>query len=125
MYEKRLGVVYLLMEIIDSHAEPEILPAKEYSPDGIQWKPVPDGINVLGSRYALVLDEIKPGDLDIWTGEYEVGIGPSRGKRAPQYLQGHVDKGCLVRRTVLPLKSGKKRIGYRARLIDPYAVMLR
>jgi hypothetical protein len=71
------GKVLLVMEYIDSKAKPEILPAKQYSRDGIHWEPIPRGVKVTGSRFALVLDEILPGDLDIQLASYEVGIGPS------------------------------------------------
>src|SRR5438034_11140870 len=46
------GPVYLLMEYIDSKAEPDIVQPTEYSADSVRWQPIPDGINVIGSRYA-------------------------------------------------------------------------
>src|SRR5258706_5077633 len=57
--QSELGrVVTLVMEKMESKhsADPEL--AKEYSDDGINWLPVPKGINVKGSRYALVLDKL-------------------------------------------------------------------
>ena len=117
--------VYLLMEKIDSHAHPDIAPATEYSEDGIVWKPIPDGINVLGSRYALVLDEIKPGALDINIDNYEVGIGPSRGKSASNYIKGRIDKACLTRSSKTIGQDTPKKIELYAKLLEPYAVMLR
>lgn len=124
---KKYGNIYLMMEMIDSHADPEIVPAKEYSDDGITWKEIPDGIKVIGSRYALILNEIKPGDLDIAIYNYEVGIGPSRGKLASEYIQGHIDKACLsLKGGKKDIKEGAKRhFSYSSKLIDPYAVMLR
>lgn len=126
MQVKKQGSIYLLMEKIDSHADPDILPAKEYSEDGIHWKDIPVGIRVIGSRYALVLNEIKPGDLEICVDNFEVGIGPSRGKVASKYIQGRIDKACLTNRTE-PSTGGenKKTISLCAELLNPYAVMLR
>jgi len=125
---KKQGAIYLLMEPIVSHALPEVLPATEYSADGVNWQPIPQGVNVIGSRYALVLDEIRPGDLEIDTDSYAVGIGPSRGKHATDYIQGRVDKACLERapvpRSAGP--SGTVRVTkFTAKLLEPYAVLLR
>ena len=93
---QQFGSIYLLMQPIDSKAEPDLLPATEYSDDGIHWQPLPKGIEVTGSRYALILDEIVPGDLNIRARDFVVGVGPSRGKRAADYLQGRIDKACLT-----------------------------
>jgi hypothetical protein len=125
---KQSGKIYLLMQSIQSNADPDILPATKYSVDGINWKPIPAGIDVLGSRYALVLGEIKPGDLIFPAEEYVVGIGPSREKIAADYICGHVDKGCFLRKqNALAPKKLKPpiQISYKAELLDPYAVFLR
>jgi hypothetical protein len=123
------AVPYLLMQKIRSNADQEMFPAQEYSEDGVTWKKIPAGITVTGSRYALVLDEIQPGDFLLDTREFEIGIGPSRGKRADDYLQGRTDKACLVRTTGqlvgLPDAKQVKQIDLIAKLRDPYAVLLR
>jgi hypothetical protein len=62
-----------------SNADPDLLPAEEYSADGVHWLPIPKGITVVGSRYAMILGEIKPGELIINPADYEVVIGKSRG----------------------------------------------
>ena len=129
LWVQREGLINILMEPIDSRADPDVLPANEYSVDGITWDPIPEGILVTGSRYAIVLDEIRPGGLDLNLGEFEVGIGPSRGRNAAHYVRGRVDKGCFV--ATQPESEGASveerpvAIGFQARLIDPYAVMLR
>lgn len=120
------GSVQLIMEPIDSKADPEILPAREFSRDGQTWNPIPDGIEVTGSRYALILSEIRPGDLIFPANDYSVGIGPSQGKLASEYLRGHVDKGCFTRRIDAQSSSDKiRQIGYVAEMADPYAVFLK
>jgi hypothetical protein len=127
MQAQKYGAVYLLMEKIDSNADPDIVPATMYSEDGVNWMKIPDGIEVIGSRYALVLDEIKPGDLELSVVNYEVGIGPSRGKNASEYIEGRIDKACLVS-TSKETKSVEpkiKRITICARLLEPYAVLLK
>lgn len=119
------GMVYLLMQYINSTA-PVTLPASEYSVDGLKWDRIPDGIRVTGSRYALVLDEIQPGELILPLDEYSVAVGKSKGIPAPKYLQGRVDKGCFERtshESATPADTAK--ISYIARLADPFAVILK
>lgn len=128
MYEPQNGSVYVLMQEMDSRANPALLPAKQYSVNGTDWEPIPEGINVLGSRYALVLDEIKPADFEIDPQEYIIGAGPSEGKIAGDYMRGHIDKACLVKAE--PGTSGiaagkRRRIKYAAKLLSPYAVLVR
>lgn len=124
------GAIYLLMEYIDSKADPDLIPAQEFSVDGVIWQPIPEGVEVTGSKYALVLDEVSPGDLEMPYKDYVVGVGPSRGKEAGQYLQGRVDKACLER-NIVPTATAEdvaaeaRRISHSARLKEPYAVLLR
>jgi len=128
LHLKKENGIYLLMEEIDSRAVPEVAEAREYSTDGIHWEPLPRGISVIGSRYALVLDEITPGDLDLNMDAYVVGIGRSAGKRASEYLRGHVDKGCFVRGdegTPAGERALVKHMKLKARLHEPFAVLLR
>ena len=122
------GQLALVMVPIDSRARPEIVPATQFSRDGVLWEPIPAGVNVIGSRYAFVLDEIAPIDLEIDLGEFEVGIGPSRGKPADYYVHGRVDKACLARRRSRArgqMGGCVHNIGFKAALRDPFAVLLR
>jgi hypothetical protein len=96
LYTKKQGCIYLFMEPMESKANPDIEPAREYSEDGARWHSLPEGISVIGSKYALVLDEINPINFEIDLEKYSVGIGYSRGKNAAEYIQGRVDKGCLT-----------------------------
>jgi hypothetical protein len=128
LYIKEQGCIYLLMEPIDSKADPDVDPAREYSGDGATWHSLPDGISVIGSRYALVLDEIEPATIEIDLEKYVVGIGHSRGKKASEYLQGWIDKGCLTVGSTSSFSSVpplKKSIKFSAKLLEPYAVLLR
>lgn len=124
---ERGGRPYLLMEEIDSRADPEVVPATEFSSDGVSWSPLPAGVSVTGSRYALVLEKIEPGSFLLDTSDFQVGIGPSRGRVATQYLQGRVDKGCLTRETTRAIQheSAARNVDYVATLKPPYAVLLR
>jgi hypothetical protein len=118
--------VHLMMNKIDSHhfAEPKL--AKEYSDDGIRWKPIPAGIHVLGSRYAMVIGQLLDVEIDLDLRNTVVGVGPSRGANGGAYVQGRVDKGCLVMAPPdLDLPECTKHIEIAAPLIPPYAVFVR
>lgn len=121
------GQVYLVMESMDSKADPDLAPATEFSEDGILWQPLPKGITVTGSSYAVVLGEIKPEDLEVPLERYSVGFGRSEGRPACDYIQGRVDKACLTLRdpVIAPQKPRIARVEYSAEIIRPYAVLLR
>lgn len=121
------GQIKLLMQsIVSRHPDTEAV-AKEFSRDGVNWEPIPEGVVVRGSRYALVIGEIEGGDLDVDFDAYQVGAGPSAGKPAAGYIRGRVDKGCLDPRTIAQSDEGGHpiHIDYAAQLVDPYAVLLR
>ncbi len=119
--------IYLVMQEIESHHPPKKVVAKEYSIDGVTWEKIPRGIEVLSSRYALVLGEINEGDLDLDLSHYEVAAGPSAGKPASEYVKGRVDKACISWAENLPanLPEVSKVIAYFAEIQSPYAVFMR
>jgi len=115
----------LMQEITSRHfAEGE---ATEYSPDGTTYLPIPKGVKVLGSRYALVLTSLDAIDETVSLADTIVGVGAKRGLSGDQYIRGHVDKACFVyqpgaglalKRTEIPLRLS-------AKLAEPFAVVLR
>lgn len=119
--------VHLIMHKMESRhwAPPEI--AKEYSEDGVEWYPVPDGIDVRGSRYGMVIGGLTEDDFDLNLKNAIVSVGPSRGMVANNYLRGQVDKGCfeVVERAMNVDEDSLKHIDITAPLIPPYAVFLR
>ncbi|NDV63358.1 hypothetical protein G0Q06_12910 [Puniceicoccales bacterium CK1056] len=120
--------LYLFMNPVNSrHVRKNAPPATHYSVNGFDWLPVPDGIRVTGSKWALVLDEIEPCDLDIDLSSYSVGIGPSTGKVASAYMKGQTDKGCLTLAgsTQTEFPPIIRNVGFRAKLLEPYAVSMR
>ena len=121
------GAVALVMEPIDTYVAPDVAPATEFSCDGKHWHRIPDGILVTGSKYALVLEEISPADLEFTLSDYEVAVGQSSGKPASQYIKGRIDKGCLscCARTVPAQGEKPIHVSFTAKLKDPFAVLLR
>lgn len=119
--------VILVMQKINSNHFAEPIRAEEYSDDGISWKPVPSGIDVLGSRYALVLEQLEFGEFDLDLEAMQVAVGPSRGCIAPDYLRGRVDKGCFeyTPGSIRSLVKDDRPISLFAKLQPPYAVHLK
>ena len=129
------GDVYVLMERLNSTRSNYGLPAgtaTKYSAnrdDG--WEEIPIGIRTGLSRArsgisrALVLAEIERVDRELDLGDFEVGVGPSKGRNAAEYIKNQTDKGCLVvTRSTSDRPAKPISIGYQARLLDPYAVFL-
>lgn len=118
--------VRLLMQEITSRHYAEGL-AKEYSEDGKTYRPVPKGIKVLGSRYALVLRNLETIDLNLALSDTKVGVGRLAGAPGDKYIRGHVDKACLVYDpSVRDQASGDPiNLGLAGDLAAPYAVLLR
>jgi hypothetical protein len=106
--------ILLCMQPMQSRHRAEPLRAEEYSADGIHWNPIPPAINVLGSRYALCIDTLTKVDETI-----DLGLSGS------QYVRGHVDKGCFEVADSVLGEPNPVHIGVTARIVAPYAVLLR
>lgn len=121
------GRVQMLLQPMNSKADPDILPATEFSVDGVSWEALPSGICVTGSRYAMVMGEVQASEFDLPLHEYAVAQGRGEGRTASRYIQGRVDKACLQRNPVEGAVAEVKsvRIGFQADLLDPFAVFLR
>lgn len=119
------GPIVLAMHPMASNHFAEQVRAEEYSSDGLVWKPVPSGINCVGSRYALIIDSLEEVDGQVDLSKTRVAVGPSRGRVGAEYIQGRVDKACL---RITNEASGDSRfisIGLRANVLRPYAAFLR
>lgn len=120
---KGTTVRLLMQEITSRHyAEGE---AKEYSPDGKTYLPIPKGIRVLGSRYALVLSSLEQIDMTVSLGQTTVGVGVKAGTIGSNYIRGHVDKACLVFNPAAEEAGNTIHLGLAANLAEPFAVVLK
>ena len=124
---KRGKKIFLVMEEITSRSFAEPKAAEAYSDDGFKWNPIPRGIEVRGSRYALVLGRLELERFDINIRELRVAVGLCTGRSAADYLRGHVDKGCFEVAVGSPLEKGTDvhPISLYAQLKEPYAVYLK
>ncbi|WP_031409604.1 hypothetical protein [Thiomonas sp. FB-Cd] len=119
--------VMLLMEEISSHHY-AAGKAKEFSADGGNtYQPVPKGVNVIGSRFALIVNSLDDFDLSVPLSKTSVGIGRMVGTRGDQYIRGRVDKACLVYDPAAHPGPDDRvvKLSLAAQLAQPYAVVLR
>ena len=119
-------------ESANHQCQPKIdLRAVEYSKDKEKWDTVHKKINVPVSKYALVLDEIKPVDMKLDRHKFKVGIGPSKGRNATKYGRKYwFDHVCLEEVSSMyigpyGLEDPIVTIKYQAHLVEPYAVFLK
>jgi hypothetical protein len=121
--------IHLVMERMTSNHFAEQLAAAEYSTDNVRWHKIPETINVLGSRYALMIEELRETDWMLPLDQTRVPVGPSSGRVGSKYISGRVDKACLeVLEKPLLLNDQEpiqKKISLVAKLRAPYAVFLR
>lgn len=123
------GPIHLVMQPMESNHHADPIRADEYSEDGINWRPVPESVHVLGSRYALVIKDLKQSNFQLPLDQTRVPVGPSMGRLGSRYIQGRVDKACLeVLVRPEAINEGEPKIvpiGLVAELHAPYAVFLR
>jgi hypothetical protein len=131
-FELRGEAIHLVMEPMQSSHFAVSARAEEMSPDGIDWQPIPNPINVLGSRYALAITGLQPVELELPLTHTRVAIGNSRGRRGDEYIKGRVDKAILEvvdhepePSTPDPRPGAAAEIGLVAELVRPYAVFVR
>jgi hypothetical protein len=127
-YERRGGVIFLCMQPMTSKHFALPVRAKEFSVDGINWQQIPAAINVLGSRYALAIKNLRREDFDLALARTKVAIGNSMGRIGSRYVAGRVDKACLEVTEEAVTDSHEEpsvHIGLVAEIVDPYAVFVR
>jgi hypothetical protein len=128
-FDQKGQVIHLCMQPMLSNHFADPIRADEVSYDGQTWEPIPNAINVLGSRYALVIENLKKQEFDLPLYQTTVAVGPSMGRSGDRYIKGRVDKACLeiVNQPVLPNSDEKKiiRIGLVAELRAPFAGYVR
>lgn len=123
--------IYLCMEQMTSSHFAEQLAAAEYSADNQNWLEVPKTINVLGSRYALLIEDLHSEELVLPLNRTRVAVGPSVGRVGSRYIKGRVDKACLEVVDKPELVNADdtividRKISLVAKLRAPYAVFLR
>lgn len=129
-FAERQEPIHLVMEEMESNHFAEPLCAAEASSDGLNWSPIPDAIEVRGSRYALVIRDLQPANFKLPLQQTVVPVGPSNGRVGSRYVSGRIDKACLTVTTQPELSNDdtvkfERPIHLVAELVRPYAVFLR
>lgn len=119
------GPMMLVMQPMTSNHFAEQVRADEYSSDGVGWQPVPEAIDVLGSRYALCIRTLEEVNEELVLGNTRVAVGNSQGKNGQDYVRGRVDKACLEYSEVEGAGGEAVDIRLVGELVAPYAVFLR
>jgi len=104
---------------------------KEYSIDRTRWIPLPEGVVLIGCKYAVIGEGLRQTqiliDLNsyaVWNGG-QVTLWGNPGRLLGDYLKGQVNKARAV---LLPNSSKSPRytqISYIAEIVEPYCVFLR
>lgn len=128
MFAQRGQPIHLCMEEVNSNHFGEGV-AAEFSVDGIKWQDIPQTIEVRGSRFALVIEDLHEDEFILPLDQTRVPVGPSTGRLGSRYIKGRVDKACLevIDAPELTNEADPRSLGINlvATLKDPYAVFLR
>lgn len=127
-FEQRGQIIYLCMQPMESSHFAEPIRADEYSLNGADWQPIPTPINVLGSRYALAIRQLRKEEFDLPLAKTKVALGNSMGSNGDRYIAGRVDKACLQITEEINsslVNEPKVHIGLVAEIVKPYAVHVR
>jgi len=121
--------IYLCMESMNSKHFAEQIRADEFSVDGINFEKIPKTINVLGSRFALVIKNLHQEQFDLPISRTKVAVGDCVGRAGGDYIKGRVDKACLTIADNIkyPIDPEEKTVSISlvAELCKPYAVFLK
>lgn len=124
---KSQNKIYLCMQEIVSNHNESPLRANKFSLNKKDWFDIPSPINVLGSDFALVINNLRRVDFPLSLAKTKVAIGDCEGRRGDEYVKGRVDKACLILTEPLsnhPSADRTVNISYVAELESPFAVFL-
>ncbi|MCI0613012.1 hypothetical protein L0244_08480 [bacterium] len=126
-YHRKGSVIYLCMQPMNSKHFAEKIRANEVSVDGITWQRIPSTVNVMGSRFALPIKNLRTEEFNLALAKTQVAIGNSTGKKGNRYVIGRVDKACLevIEEGATEADEDSTRIGLIAEIIEPFAVFVR
>lgn len=118
--------IHLVMQSMNSRHYAEQVRAERFSVDGQKWETIPPSINVLGSRFALVIKDLREHEDVLDLSSTRVAVGRNEGRLGSRYVQGQADKACLEVTTpeLVNVEPKVVKIDLVAELLDPYAVFL-
>lgn len=118
--------IHLVMQKMNSKHYAEQVRAERFSVDGTKWEKIPEAINVLGSRFALMIKDLREHEEVLDLDATKVAVGPNEGRLGSRYVQGQADKACLVVTEPERVNRDHRTVSINlvAELMAPYAVFL-
>lgn len=92
--QKKGEETYLLLVRTFSDYNGEGYVGEQFSYDKKVWKEIPKGISVIGSKYAIICDDLIECDFQLNLNNYMIAVGKSFQKPLQEYFRGRVDKAC-------------------------------
>jgi hypothetical protein len=121
--------IHLVMESMKSKHDHPPVRATHWSTDKKKWEEIPEGIDALGSKFALIIGGLHVESFELPLDQTRVALGPKEGRQGSLYIKGQCDKACLEFAPDAPApnvdRKQVKSIGLVAKLVAPYAVFLR
>lgn len=121
--------IHLVMEPMKSRHDHAPVRATSWSADNENWEVIPEGIDALGSKFALVIGDLRAESFELPLDRTQVPIGPSEGRPGSLYIRNQCDKAILTVTDEAHLSNTEskstRRIELVAKLVEPYAVFLR
>lgn len=128
-FAERGRPIVLCMQEMNSRHMAEQLRAEQFSADGFTWEKMPSAINVIGSRYALKITNLRAERHSLPLAQTRVAVGRSVGKLGARYIVGQVDKACLQVTDAPEVGNADEskpiQIDLVADVVAPYAVFVR
>lgn len=128
-YAEAKRPIHLVMEPMESKHNHEPVRATHWSEDNDNWEEIPEGIDALGSKFALIIGNLHTETFELPLDQTLVARGPNAGRAGSLYIKGQNDKACLKYAPDAPPANADrgqiKLIGLVAELVAPYAVYLK
>lgn len=119
---KRGEKLYLVMSKTESELNNAPYKSHHFSIDKKDWSPIDEKINVLGSKFALCIKDLRVCNFDLSLDAYSVGIGNKYGTILSDYIRYRVDKACAVKTDSHTTNHNTVNIKLCAEVIYPFAV---
>lgn len=121
--------IHLVMEPMKSNHNRPPVRATHWSRDNEDWEEIPEGIDALGSNFALIIGDLHVEQFELPLDQTRVALGPKKGRLGSLYIKGQNDKACLEYSPDTPVANADRKqiksIGLVAQLVAPYAVYLK
>ena len=110
--------VTVLFTVTPSNFYSPIEKLLNYSIDNQHWIELPTDVLLVGSKYSIVANNLRPVDFEIDLTQYQSMLGPVPGKPLNEYLRFRCDKSCAIYSPRATEISKTAKIAYMCELVD-------